>query len=454
MEQMTVREAAVAIGSAPQIDGIITEVCTDTRKICAGCLFIAIKGENFDGHDFAATALEKGAVAVVVEKNCGLGKQQLIVKSTRQALLDLAGYYRRKFHIPVVGITGSVGKTTTKDMTHFVLSSRFKTLKNEGNLNNEIGVPLTLFRLDSTYEAAVIEMGMSNFGEISRITAAVKPSIAIITNIGVSHIENLGSRENILRAKLEIIESMKPNANLILNGDDDLLSAYQDMTHPLIYFGIDSPVCNTKALDIELGSDETSFTAEFAGGTQRVTLPLSGKHNIYDALAAISAGIVLGIEATDAAKALLDYVPSGMRQRIVRKGDITVIEDCYNASPDSQRAALEVLRGIDAKRRIAVLGDMKELGGLSEQSHREVGIAASNSDVDILVCYGEESAYIADEGRKGNIKEVAHFTDKEQVANYLTDTVRPGDALLFKASRAMKLEDIIQSLYDYLERMS
>lgn len=454
MEKMTVKEAAVAIGSAPQIDGIITEVCTDTRKICAGCLFIAIKGENFDGHDFAAAALEKGAVAVVVEKNCGLGKQQLIVKSTRQALLDLAGYYRRKFHIPIVGITGSVGKTTTKDMTHFVLSSRFKTLKNEGNLNNEIGVPLTLFRLDSSYEAAVIEMGMSNFGEISRITAAVKPSIAIITNIGVSHIENLGSRENILKAKLEIIESMKPNANLILNGDDDLLSAYQDMTHPIIYFGIDSPVCNTKALDIELGSDETSFTAEFAGGTQRVTLPMSGKHSIYDALAAISAGIVLGIEATDAAKALSGYVPSGMRQRIVRKGGITVIEDCYNASPDSQRAALEVLRGLDAKRRIAVLGDMKELGSMSEQAHREVGVAASNSDVDILVCCGDEAEFIADEGRKGGIKEVLHFKNKEDTAKYLINTVKDGDALLFKASRAMKLEDIIQSLYDFLERMS
>ena len=447
MEKMTVKEAAVAIGSAPQIDGIITEVCTDTRKICAGCLFIAIKGENFDGHDFAAAALEKGAVAVVVEKNCSLGKQQLIVKSTRQALLDLAGYYRRKFHIPVVGITGSVGKTTTKDMTHFVLSSRFKTLKNEGNLNNEIGVPLTLFRLDSSYEAAVIEMGMSNFGEISRITAAVKPSIAIITNIGVSHIENLGS-------KLEIIESMKPNANLILNGDDDLLSAYQDMTHPIIYFGIDSPVCNTKALDIELGSDETSFTAEFAGGTQRVTLPMSGKHSIYDALAAISAGIVLGIEATDAAKALSGYVPSGMRQRIVRKGGITVIEDCYNASPDSQRAALEVLRGLDAKRRIAVLGDMKELGSMSEHAHREVGVAASNSDVDILVCCGDEAEFIADEGRKGGIKEVLHFKNKEDATKYLINTVKDGDALLFKASRAMKLEDIIQSLYDYLERMS
>jgi UDP-N-acetylmuramoyl-tripeptide--D-alanyl-D-alanine ligase len=213
-------------------------------------------------------------------------------------------------------------------------------------------------------------------------------------------------------------------------------------------------VCNKKALDIELGSDETSFTVEFAGGTQRVTLPLSGKHSIYDALAAISAGIVLGIEATDAAKALLGYVPSGMRQRIVRKGGVTVIEDCYNASPDSQRAALEVLRGLDAKRRIAVLGDMKELGSMSEQAHREVGIAASNSDVDILVCCGPESAFIADEGVKGGIKEVLHFTDKEQVTQFLIKNVKDGDALLFKASRAMKLEDIIQSLYDYLERMS
>lgn len=447
---MTVKEAAVAIGSAPQIDAVFSEVCTDTRSIKPGCLFIAIKGENFDGHDFAAKALEQGAVAVVVEKNCGLGKQQLIVKSTRQALLDLAGYYRRKFHIPVVGVTGSVGKTTTKDMTHVVLSSRFKTLKNEGNLNNEIGVPLTLFNLDSTYEAAVIEMGMSHFGEISRITAAVKPSIAIITNIGVSHIENLGSRENIMRAKLEITESMRPSAPLILNGDDDLLSKYTDMTHPIVYFGIDGE-CNTKAVDIDLGSDETSFTARFSDGVQRVTLPLSGKHSIYDALAAISAGIVLGIDATDAAKALVDYKPSGMRQRVVRKSGITFVEDCYNASPDSQRAALEVLRGLDAKRRIAVLGDMKELGEMGEQAHREVGVAAANSNVDVLLCYGEMSRFIAEEGRALGIKEVHTFDEKEALAGYLKETLTEGDAVLFKASRAMKLEEIIHSVYEYLD---
>lgn len=451
MEAMTLKEAAVAIGAAPQKEGIIYDVCTDTRKITEGCLFIAIKGENFDGHDFTSKALEMGAVAVVVEKNCGLGVNQLIVKSTRQALLDLAGYYRRKFHIPVVGITGSVGKTTTKDMTHVVVSQKYKTLKNEGNLNNEIGVPMTLFRLDSSYEAAVIEMGMSGFGEISRITAAVKPSIAIITNIGVSHIEKLGSRENILRAKLEITESMKESAPLILNADDDMLCTVTDLTRPIIYFGLESKECNTKAFDIEAGQGSTTFTAEFAGGTQRVSIPLSGIHNVYDALAAVSAGIVLGIDAVDAAKALNNYVPSGMRQRVTRKNDITIIEDCYNASPASQKAALQVLQSTEACKRIAVLGDMKELGDISEESHRVVGIEAAKSGVDVLICYGEMSHYTFEAGRENGIETCLEFESKNDITSWLIKNVKSGDAVLFKASRAMKLEEIINAYYESLD---
>ena len=247
MKALTFKEAAAAVGSSTELFGSFDCVCTDTRKITDGCLFIAIKGENFDGHDFAAKAVESGAKAVIVEKDCGLGERQIVVENTRLALLDLAGYYRSLFKIPVIGITGSVGKTTTKEMVHAVMSAKYNTLKNEGNLNNEIGVPLTLFRLDNTHEAAVIEMGMSGFNEISRMTKAVKPDVAIISNIGVSHIEHLGSREGILKAKLEILDGMKENAPLILNGDDNMLVTVRPGAHPVIYYGIENETVNYKA---------------------------------------------------------------------------------------------------------------------------------------------------------------------------------------------------------------
>ena len=234
MIPLTYKEAAKAAGSETALEGKFTSVSTDSRKIEENCLFIALSGEKFDGHEFAAAAIEKGAGAVITEKDCGLGEKQILVKSTSQALLDLAGYYRSLFNIPVIGITGSVGKTTTKEMTYTVVASKYNTLRNEGNLNNEIGVPLTLFRLEKEHEAAVIERGMNHFGEISRITEAVKPDIAIISNIGVSHIENLGSREGILKAKLEILEGMKKDAPVILNLDDDMLCTADTGTHHVI----------------------------------------------------------------------------------------------------------------------------------------------------------------------------------------------------------------------------
>lgn len=269
MKSMTFREAAAAVGSVTRLGGSFDAVCTDTRKITNGCLFIAIKGDNFDGHDFAAKAVENGAQAVIVEKDCGLDERQILVESTRQALLDLAGYYRSLFNIPVIGITGSVGKTTTKEMIHAVMSSKYNTLKNEGNLNNEIGVPLTLFRLEKCHDAAVIEMGMSNFEEIARMTKAVKPDVAVISNIGVSHIENLGSREGILRAKLEILGGMKADAPVILNADDDMLITVRPGAHPVIYYGIENEKSMFKALEITSKEAETVLSVGFSGGSDR-----------------------------------------------------------------------------------------------------------------------------------------------------------------------------------------
>ncbi len=452
MNPVTFKAAAAAVGSSSNLEGCFTGVCTDTRKITDGCLFIAIKGDNFDGHEFAKKAVELGAQAVVCEKDCGLSDKQIVVKSTRQALLDLAGYYRSLFNIPVIGITGSVGKTTTKEMTHAVVSAKYKTLKNEGNLNNEIGVPLTLFRLDSSYEAAVIEMGMSDFGEISRITAAVKPDIAIISNIGVSHIENLGSREGILKAKFEILESMAENAPIILNADDDMLSSASVGNHTVKYYGINSEKCDFKATEIITKEDEIGLKISFSGGSAQVNLPFPGRHNVYNALAAVAAGGFLGIEPQTALEALKNYVPAGMRQRINKKCGITFIEDCYNASPDSQAAALAVLGGMNASRKIAVVGDMLELGSVSKDAHYQVGVKAAENKVDILYTYGERSLEVAKGATENGLEDVRSFVDKQKLADCLAKTLRENDAVLFKASRGMKLEDVIYSVYSYLEQ--
>lgn len=452
MLPLTFKEAAAAVGSSTALDGSFDCVCTDTRKITEGSLFIAIKGENFDGHDFAAKAIESGAKAVVCEKDCGLGENQIVVESTRQALLDLAGYYRSLFNIPVIGITGSVGKTTTKEMTHAVMSSKYNTLKNEGNLNNEIGVPLTLFRLEKTHEAAVIEMGMSGFEEISRMTKAVKPDVAIISNIGVSHIEKLGSREGILSAKLEILHGMKADAPLILNADDDMLITVRPGTHPVTYYGVDNEKSMFKAFEITSKENEIDLTFGFKGGSGRVSLPFPGRHNVYNALAAVAAGSFFGIEPLEGFEALKNYVPAGMRQRINKKGGITFIEDCYNASPDSQAAALAVLGGMTAKRKIAVIGDMLELGDVSEAAHYGVGTKAAENGIDAVFTYGERSLQTAKGAADGNIPFVRSFDDKKKLSDELTSYLREGDAVLFKASRGMKLEDVIFAVYEAFDK--
>ncbi len=446
------KEAAAAVKSTTELCGSFDSVCTDTRKITQGSLFVAIKGENFDGHDFAKKAIESGAEAVICERDCGLGDRQILVESTRLALLDLAGYYRSLFKIPVIGITGSVGKTTTKEMTHAVMSSKYNTLKNEGNLNNEIGVPLTLFRLDKTHEAAVIEMGMSGFDEISRMTKAVRPDAAIISNIGVSHIEHLGSREGILRAKLEILHGMKADAPIVLNADDDMLITVRLDAHPVVYYGIENEKSIFKAFEITSKENETELTAGFNGGSGRVSLPFPGRHNVYNALAAVAAGSLFGIEPMDGFEALKSYVPAGMRQRINKKFGMTFIEDCYNASPDSQAAALAVLGSVNAARKIAVIGDMLELGSVSESAHYEVGKKAADNGIDAVLTYGERAVQTAKGALDGNVKLVKSFLDKEELSKELIGLLAQGDAVLFKASRGMKLEEVIFSVYEALEK--
>jgi len=452
LKALSFKEIAGAVGSAAAFEGTVTGgVCTDSRKVKPGCLFIAIKGDRFDGHDFIGRAFAEGAAAVICERVTGEGAKEIIVKDTRRALLDLAAYYRRLFAIPVIGITGSVGKTTTKEMTAAVLSCRFKTLKNEGNLNNEIGLPTTVFNLDDSYEAAVIEMGMSGLGEISKLSRTARPTIGIITNIGVSHIEKLGSRENILRAKTEIFDGMDEDAPLVFNGDDDLLYNLKKRNHPVFYFGVYNKYCRFKAYEIEQDKNRTVFTLDYGSAEQRISLPVAGTHYIYNALAAFGAGFLLGIAPAEAAEALSAYKPSGMRQRVTGIGGITFIEDCYNSSPDSLSAALDVLRDTDAERRIAVLGDMLELGGITAAEHSRAGERAAESGVDILLTYGEKSKHTAASAAQAGVRTVLPFHDKEALAEQLLSLMKKGDAVLFKASRGMKLEEVIQKVYKELK---
>ena len=434
-------------GRLAGFDAEIDNISLDSRQVNENTLFVAVKGERFDAHDFVGQVAENGARALVCERQVKTDLPVIYVESTRKALLDIAREYRRSLkNLTVIGLTGSVGKTTTKEMTYCVVSKKFNAIKTQGNLNNEIGLPKTLFTLDSSHTGAVIEMGMSAFGEISALTKTALPDLGIITNIGVSHIEHLGSREGILKAKLEILDGMKKGSPLIINIDNDMLSAVKNDDYKLIGFGIENENADVRAVNIKENNSETSFDVLFDGKQQAVTIPTIGLHNVYDALAAFTAGLVPEIEPSLIAEALSEYEPSGMRQRIKEVNGITVIEDCYNASPDSQRAAINALCSLKAGRKIAVLGDMLELGGYSKTAHSEIGEYAAQKKIDLLFTYGEESKNLAESAIKGGVKTQA-FTDKSALFNALKEELKPSDAVLFKASRGMKLEEVIERLY-------
>lgn len=445
---LQVSEIAKALNADISSENLINCVSIDSRDVDKNTLFFAIKGERFDGHDFIEAVANKGVGAIVSHKKIECSAPVILVEDTKQAFLDFASFYRMSMpNLLVVGLTGSVGKTTTKEMTACVLSKKNKTLKTEGNLNNEIGMPKTIFRLDETYGSAVIEMGMDNAGQISALSKSCKPDYAIITNVGVSHIENLGSRDGILKAKLEILDGLKKGSPLFLNGDNDKLSTAKIDGYKVIYFGIENKSCNVRAEDIKEIGLSTEFTAVKGDVRQKIIIPTVGIHNVYDALAAFAVGIEYGINLQDIAKGLSEYVPSGMRQRIKEANGITVIEDCYNASPDSQKAGLNSLCKIAKSRKIAVLGDMLELGYYSETAHRNVGEYAAECNVDMLFTYGKESEFMADSAKKSGLKSVFSFIDKAELTKALYNELKLGDTVLFKASRGMKLEEIFEELY-------
>ncbi|NLL92348.1 MAG: UDP-N-acetylmuramoyl-tripeptide--D-alanyl-D-alanine ligase [Ruminococcaceae bacterium] len=430
----------------------VDNILTDSRKAVKGSVYVAIKGDRFDGNDFVIDAAEKGAVLAVAEREIeGAKIPVLVVPDTKDALIQMAGNYRKKFDIPAVAVTGSVGKTTTKEMVAAILSRFGKTLKNEGNLNNEIGLPTTIFKLDDSYELAVFEMGMNGLGDIRKLTMAVKPKIAIITGIGVSHIELLGSRENILKAKLEITEGVLPGGIVVLNGDDDfLMSAADDISFMTSAYGIRNTECNVVAKRIMTRSNCCEFTIhDRINGEFEVMIPTVGRHNISNALAAYTAGTRMGLSAEICAEALADFVPAEMRQNIVEFKGIKVIEDCYNANPDSMKAALSTLDELPIKGiRVAVLGDMLELGEYAVKEHSNLGLIAAKSGIDVLLCIGEFTKNTVKSAKAARIAEAVHFDDRKELAEYLKKTLRPGDAVLFKGSRGMKIEEIMDMFYN------
>lgn len=453
MKAFTLQEAEAALGLPQmQAQATLADVCTDTRKIQPGSLFVCLRGERFDGHTFAPQAAQLGAAALLVDHPVDADVPQLVVTDTGKALLQLAGWYRRRFRLPVVGLTGSVGKTTTKEFIALVLGAKYNTLKTQGNLNNEIGVPQMLFRLEDSHTAAVIEMGMNHFGEISRLTRAVAPTVGLITNIGVSHIENLGSRAGILQAKLEILEGMAPDAPLIVNVDNDMLRTVKLGDRPLLTFAIDDQSADFTATDIAEQGSTTAFTVHHSTFSQPVTIPTVGIHNVYNALAAMAVGYATGVDPAAAAAALANYVPAGMRQNLVQVGGVQVIEDCYNASPDSMRAALQTLGKLPVHRRYAVLGAMLELGDYAKEAHTQVGKMAAENGIDGVLAYGADAAYIVEAAKQAGLENARLFDTKEALAQSLAQQVQPGDGVLFKGSRGMHLEDVMHTVYERWEK--
>lgn len=439
-------------------DEMVKAVVTDSRAAEPGTLFVAIKGERVDGHDYAAAALAQGAVCVVAEHPIeGVpAEKTALVESSLNAMIAIGGNYRMQYHPMVLGVTGSVGKTTTKEFCAAVFSAFGNTLKTEGNQNNELGVPNTLFRIDETTEYAVVEMGMDQMGDLHKLSLAAKPQAAIITRIGVSHIEHLGSRENILKAKMEICDGMTPGGVLIVNGDDDLLSramVARDLRK--VTFGIDDRFAQVTAQNIESSTEGEKFLlCDKQNGEFLVFIPAVGRHNIYNALAAYTLATRQGLDPARAAAALANYQTTGMRQHLVEKNGMLVIEDCYNANPDSMRAGLEALASLAQKRggkRVAVLGDMLELGEISETAHLEAGAAAAENGVTLLVTYGKWGEYIAQGAKAAGVPAVYHCTDKQQAAQLLAQHCAAGDTLLFKASRGMKFEEIFEAFYTLLK---
>ena len=458
MEPMTVRELLTAtggrlLGEEAVAERTITGVETDSRAVHEGDLFVALRGERTDGHRYIASALETGAAGCLTEEVPQVllpGKFYIQVEDTMLAIGQVARAYREKFPIPVIGITGSVGKTTTKDMVASVLGQKFRVLKTEGNFNNELGLPLTLFRLTAQHQICVLEMGMNHFGEIRYLSHIAKPDVGVITNIGVSHIEFLGSQEGILKAKTEMFEEMKDDGPAFLCGDDPLLLSYsRQMKRPVWRYGF-SEDCEIRALWWKQVGDEIQTLLHCDGEETLLTAKALGKHMVYAMLAAFGIGRHLGLSPETLVKGIASFQPSAMRMNVYENDRFRILDDSYNASPASMQAALDVLCAQKFRpnsRRVAVLGDMLEMGFYSEKGHRQVGQYAAEHAVDVLVGVGKDAAWIVEEALKVRPTLTSYyFENTEILSKKLFSLLRPDDIILLKASRRMALDKIVQMI--------
>ena len=456
MEALTLRQLLEAVngtllGDFDDLDAQAVQVSTDSRNITPGCLFIPLEGERFDGHSFINSALEAGAAGCLTarERESYLpGKFYIKVRSTQRALWELARYYKKLFPIPFIAVTGSVGKTTTKDMTAAVLGARFRVHKTEGNFNNDIGVPLTLLRLEAQHEVCVVELGMDHAGEIDNLARLVEPDMALITNIGDAHIENLGSRENIFKAKCEIFPHLKRDGLAILNGDDPLLAALEGTLAQRTVFVGEGEGLDYTARDLSSDGAGHLFCRVKTPRSQfEANIPALGSHMIYPTLMAAAVAEALGMAPDEIIRGIGAFLPTKMRMNIVRcKGDIVILNDAYNANPQSMRAAAAVLGDAQGRRKVAVVGDMKELGPGSEQFHRAVGGYFAQAGTDRLIAVGDLARFMAEGARDAGLGQADWFPTLDAARNALSREVRAGVTILVKASRSMAFEKIV----DYL----
>ena len=431
--------------------------CTDTRKIQKDDVYIGLKGEKFNGNEYYKEALKKGAKVAIVS-GIDITKEVLEelkdktiieVKDSLIAFGDIAAFKRSLYNIPVVQITGSVGKTSTRDIVANVIRTQYKTLQTEGNFNNAVGLPTTVLKLKD-HEALVVESGMNHFGEISYLGKIAKPTIAVITNIGTAHIGNLGSRENILKAKLEILENLKPDGFIVINNDNDLLHKWnmEDNKYKKYTFGIEEK-SDIMAYNIEIREDYSKYNVIINNKEYTVKVPVSGKHFVYNSLCAIAVGNLMHIAPENIIKGIETFKLTKNRMEICKiKEDITVINDAYNASYDSMKAAIEYLKEIPGNRKIAVLGDMFELGDYGEEMHRKVGEEVAKNKVDILITVGDLSKYIAKEAEKvGMPKEnIIVLNSNKEAVEYLNKVLKTNDVVLLKASHGMNFEEIFNGI--------
>ena len=464
LEQMTLENIAKACGGTYVGDDAlrgseITGAVIDSRQVEPGYLYIPIRGERVDGHRFIPDVFEKGALAVLSEEPLENPAGPYIqVASSEQALKDIAEFYRSTLSIKIIGITGSVGKTSTKEMISAVLSQKYNVLKTEGNFNNEIGLPLTILRIRREHKVAVVEMGISEFGEMHRIAKVAKPDICVMTNIGQCHLENLIDRDGVLRAKSEIFDFLKPDGHIVLNGNDDKLITVQEVkgVKPVFYY-VEDGTAKKADLPYEITADAIenkglrglNANLHFPEEVCQIHEPIPGVHNVYNACAAACVGRIMGLTNEEICEGIAHAKTIAGRTNLITLGEVLVIDDCYNANPVSMKASLDVLAQADG-RKIAVLGDMGELGENEREMHYDVGKYAANTGVDILFCCGTLSEELAKGAQRGHTK-VMYFTDREKLTQTLINFVEAGDTVLVKASHFMEFPKIVKALEEAFE---